>query len=225
MRQNTTFSHAQQLRSSRQIQVNFWRDHSAGVNKEPRSLARRYLMGSQMRLRPWPFTLFEIHTPLPPEMVFNVLQSHSEPTRFLRGWGDHKYFEGECSEAGFKLRRVIQYQNSFLPVINGRIIREGAGSLIKVQMRLHVFAAAFMAFWFGTLVWISLSATPNFFANLAKADHAALLTIAMGVFGVALMSGGFWFEASKQQDKLVELLQSSKKPSSSGPFMSRFPVR
>jgi hypothetical protein len=172
-----------------------------------RRISPRFPKVPAMRFRLWPATSFEIHTPFAPEKVFGILQANTEARRFFRGWGDHLYFEGECSIEGFKISRIIQYRNSFLPVITGRITPEGAGSLVKIKMRLPVFASVFMTFWFGCVILFSLGSIPGFFAGLANVDSGALFPLGMVAFGIALTSGGFWFEAPKQKNKLTELLK------------------
>lgn len=159
-----------------------------------------------MRFSLWPATSFEIQTPFAPEKVFDILQSNTESKRFMRGWGAYRYFEGECTKEGFKISRVIQYRNSFLPVITGCIVPEGTGSLVKIKMRLPVFASVFMTFWLVIPVLASLISLPGLLAGLALTDPSALIPPSMVIFGIALTSGGFWFEASKQQDKLMEML-------------------
>jgi len=160
-----------------------------------------------MRFGLLPFAWFTIHAPHTPQKVRGILQSHSEARRFWRGWDDdHAYFEGECSAESFKFSRVIQYRNSFLPVITGRISSEGSGALVKVRMRLNLFATVFMIFWFGFLISASVASAPSLMEGLAKGDADALTILGLILFGYALVQGGFWFEASKAQDKLVELL-------------------
>ena len=59
-------------------------------------------------------------------------------------------FRGEVEGSDFKLRRVSQYGNSFLPVIVARVEarRDGGSQLIGV-MRLAYPTAIFMGVWFG----------------------------------------------------------------------------
>src|SRR5216684_9070318 len=71
-------------------------------------------------LRP-PFRKFELLTPMSPAHATRVLQEIVEPPRKW-GWPTstkHGYFEGRVAGSGFKIHRVIRYQSSFLPIIEG----------------------------------------------------------------------------------------------------------
>jgi hypothetical protein len=95
----------------------------------------------------YPHDNFEIQSPMSTEEILAVLDTEIDQ-KWFRWRSSGKRFTGVYSISGFKIMRVIWYRNSFLPVIEGTFNPSTSGTLIKVTMRLHRFAAAFMLIWF-----------------------------------------------------------------------------
>ena len=95
-------------------------------------------------LRP-PFRKYEFSTPMSPAHASRILQENVEPPRKW-GWptsSKRGYFEGKVAGSRFKFHRVIGYQNSFLPIIEGSFRRDGVGTVdrehaIGVAGRSHL---------------------------------------------------------------------------------------
>src|ERR1700693_2966435 len=88
-------------------------------------------------LRP-PFRKFEFSTPMSTERAARVLQEIVEPPRKW-GWptsAKRGYFEGRVAGSRFKINRIITYQNSFVPIIEGKFRRDGQGTIVNLNMRL-----------------------------------------------------------------------------------------
>src|ERR1700688_738630 len=88
-------------------------------------------------LRP-PFRKFEFLTPMSTAHAARVLQEIVEPPRKW-GWPTSMkrgYFEGRVASSGFKILRIINYQNSFRPIIEGNFRRDGLGTIVTLKMRL-----------------------------------------------------------------------------------------
>jgi hypothetical protein len=77
-------------------------------------------------LRP-PFCKFELVTPMSPAHAARVLQEIVEPPRKW-GWPSSTkrgFFEGRVAGSRFKIHRVIGYQGSIVPIIEGNLRRDG----------------------------------------------------------------------------------------------------
>ena len=72
-----------------------------------------------------PFDTFSLETPLAPGEVRARLAAAVEPKRRLRLGGGRCPFEGEVEGDSFRVSRVINYRNSFLPHVRGRVHRRG----------------------------------------------------------------------------------------------------
>src|SRR5579863_9268267 len=85
-----------------------------------------------------PFRKFEFSTPMSPAHAARVLDEIVEPPRKW-GWPTSTkrgYFEGKVAGSRFKIHRVVHYQNSFIPIIEGNFRRDGPGTIVTLNMRL-----------------------------------------------------------------------------------------
>ena len=156
--------------------------------------------GCDVRLLP--YHRFELSSPMKANDALDAMRARTEPVQWFRWqWpnsNNDKRFEGEITATGFNVRRVLGYRNSFAPRVIGEVQSQGAMSRIVVTMRPHAFVLAFVAVWvalFGVGVWFSSGGAPWF---------AALMIVA----GYLLVSGGFWFEANKQEGVLREIFRA-----------------
>ena len=91
--------------------------------------------------------------------VLQILQNNTSPQRIhlFSSSSNNKYFWGKITRDSFKIRRIICYQNSFLPIIVGKIDEMAHGTRIRITMRVHWFV---MAFFIGMLYFIFSAVTP-----------------------------------------------------------------
>ncbi len=133
-----------------------------------------------------PFDSFEIETLISKQEATAILGSRT-------GCEDTDCFRGKIQQDQFKIYRIINYRNSFLPIIPGKF-REGRGCvIISIQMRLNLFVLGFMAIWFsgiGCFVFITLC---------SKKWLALGLMMLLLLVGWALMNGCFWLRAKKNK--------------------------
>jgi len=121
-------------------------------------------------------------------------------------------FEGEVREDGFTISRVINYRNSFLPVIEGKVVAKGDGSELHVELRPARAVRLFLSIWLGFLgVFATLSFIP---LSRGEMDGLLLLVlpIFMGSFGIVISHAGFSHEHGRALKELSKILG---KPASS----------
>jgi hypothetical protein len=150
---------------------------------------------------------FTINSSLNSELIRRKLLEVVEPPQ-RNIWSfrkTNKPYEGEISEYTFKIRRIINYRNSFLPVIQGRISSEGMGSKIEIEMRLHTFVFMFILFWLGTVGNISILSFLSMIYE-RKFDPDLLIPFGMFTFGFLLASIAFKFETKVAKKFLIDLL-------------------
>lgn len=96
---------------------------------------------------------FTIFTPLvlktvdPIDVVRTKLIENIEKKRLFNSLRSNKIYQGEISETGFKISRIISYQNSFLPVIYGSLSETEEGTEIKIELMPHWFVIIFFLVW------------------------------------------------------------------------------
>lgn len=118
---------------------------------------------------------------------------------------------------GFKIRRVINYRNTFLPIVVGKMLpRFQGGTRIEVEMRMHWFAAIFMLLWAGFPVLILTTALLHIDIGILDSraprdskSHQFAAAIAMVMFGYALCAVAFNIEAQRARVLLLKLLDAT----------------
>jgi hypothetical protein len=147
-----------------------------------------------------PYHRFEITSPLKREDALAAMAKHVEPVSWFRfGWpnsANDKRFEGEVTIDGFNVRRVMGYRNSFMPVVRGEVQSAGAMSRIIVTMRPFIFVIVFCAIWCVAVITGLTAGSQIWFAAV------------MLIFLYLMVMGGFWFEASKQEQALKEIFRA-----------------
>lgn len=163
----------------------------------------------------FPHQTLIIDSPLRPDEAGVRLAAHVEPRRWIRfhfgamfGGGPRtRTFEGEVQGSRFTIRRIIRYQNSWRPEIEGWIEPAAQGSRIRVTLRLHRLVAVFMIVWLGAVGLITGTA-----ALAPQASGDALGVIVPGLmfaFGCALTAGAFTWEAATARRLLADLFEAT----------------
>jgi len=154
-----------------------------------------------------PFARFSIDTNLSHAETRNRLVAAVETRRFTFWSKSERPFLGRVEMNEFRIRRNINYRNSFLPIIRGCIQAQERGSRVQGTMRPHALVLAFLVFWCAGVVVIGGAVS---FAMLAESGRRAdaLLPVGMLLFAWLLTSIGFTFEARKAERVLRELVST-----------------
>jgi hypothetical protein len=159
---------------------------------------------------PLPYERLVIETMLTRGEVAARLREVTAPGRRLRfrSSAPEMVFQGTVSDRVFRITRVIDYRNSFLPVVRGRIEDAPAGARVEVSMRLHPAVFGFMLFWFGFLtiilvVIVAIAAIEQTFSPFF------VVPLGMFAFGYALTTGGFKVESRRSRERLEEILSAA----------------
>lgn len=160
-------------------------------------------------LRP-PFRKFEFLTSMSLEHATRILQSDVEPPRKF-GWATSAkrgFFEGRFSGNRLKIHRVISVPNSFLPIVEGSLRRDGFATIVTLTMRM-VWPVVFV--WFAILVflvWNSLTSD----SLVARSFAARIAVLAITVFMYLVASVSFAIEVRLAMRRLLGLLGSRSSP-------------
>ena len=156
-----------------------------------------------------PFERVTLHTELRADEVYRRLAAAVGPGRwFTDPWPAHgKPYQGGVTPTEFKIARAINYRNSFLPMVIGRIRSNAVGSVVEVVLRPHLFVAAFMTTWLTATAVAAISTMWEALSNDQNRPAAvmALLPAGLFVFGYTLMQTAFLAESKKAKRFLEEL--------------------
>jgi hypothetical protein len=151
-----------------------------------------------------PYEKFQIDSVLSAAEVLQQIEHRTGEKKLFSFRPSHE-FSGHVNEREFEITKNISYRNSFLPVIEGDVEQLSTGARVTILMRLHFAVICFMIIWF-TGVSIGCVAV---LTHLDRFSMPMLIPFGMLIFGVLIVSGGFWFEASKQKLRLIELLSKN----------------
>ncbi len=155
-----------------------------------------------------PFDRFVISSRERPTEALQALRLEVEPRkRFRFPRRGAKAFEGEISGSSFRIRRIIGYNNGFLPVVTGTVEPAPEGSHIHIHMRLSLYTIVFCAVWLLGVVLIGGSLLLAAAMEQTLMSPGALAPIAMVLFFVLLINGGFWIEAAMQKKMLADVFR------------------
>src|SRR4051812_39275980 len=105
-----------------------------------------------------PIRRFTLQSSKSMAQVQAALSSVVEPRRvFRRPFAvPEKPYQGQITGTRFRIQRIINYRNSFLPVINGEIRQQLGKTYIDISMRMNAFVIAFCCAWLGIVLTISV---------------------------------------------------------------------
>jgi len=106
----------------------------------------------------------------------------------------------------FCIKRVIDYGNSFLPLIKGNISENSQGTIVKIRMKLPVFVIIFMTIWLGRALFGSIISLYTLVTN--GFDKFLFAPFIMILFGILLPYGAFKFESNKSKKELQQIFEA-----------------
>src|ERR1700722_1009431 len=142
-----------------------------------------------------PFYSFHLSVPAPPDVVAERIRQVVSPApaswasltparKFSNSHGTP--FLGAVDQLSFLIRRNIQYRNSFLPMIRGKIVPTPTGSRVDGFMYVRPFSLVLMAISLGFLAYREsrlFNANPSLsFFPMAMILVAVALAVSLGKF-------------------------------------------
>ena len=166
-----------------------------------------------------PFENFVLTTSLSVDEVRNRIINNIEPKKeFLVSASKNtsKPYEGTFFNNKFKISRVINYRNSFLPVIIGEISQDWGKTEIKIKMRPIIFILIFDIIWLGitgavciTVLVVAILTFKDFFRD--GFSPVVLIPFGMFIFGYLLTTLGFKYESKISKEFLKTLFEAQYK--------------
>jgi hypothetical protein len=162
-----------------------------------------------------PFETLVYHSTLSREDLITRLENEIEAEKpFKFGVFNRSYskpYIGKIQCNTFEIKRVIDYRNSFLPIIKGQIQTHTNGSKIDVKMNLVGIVKFFMIFW---LAGVLLSCLVTIYDVVVKngfddeSGFFMFIPFLMLIFGAVMVSVGFKVESKKSIKDLEQILKA-----------------
>lgn len=171
-----------------------------------------------------PFENYSLMSKLTVEEITKRLADNIEPKNNFRFTGlnksTNKPYEGQIERDRFTITRIINYRNSFLPVITGQISTFLGKTQINVKMRPTTYVLIFMSIWLGTvgLICLGILFFGIFqFRQVLQDGFSPMMLIPFGMFlfGCLLTTLAFKAESKKSKYFLATLLQGEEQTTQS----------
>lgn len=153
-----------------------------------------------------PYDEYTLKTKLSFKEVKRRISSNVVPTRSIK---EHffeetdKMFEGYVSESNFKLNRLINGRNSFLPLIEGHLFIQDEITIIKIYSRT-LYWKLILFFFAGVFFFFALNGFNRFFNTKENIYFPLLLPVVTYLF--SLISFNVMNKKTKQF--LIKLLDT-----------------
>ena len=156
-----------------------------------------------------PYEKLIINTNLTSEEIIEKLNEYIEPYQPFRNKfkPPNKPYNGKIDGNNFTIARNINYRNSFLPIVKGKIISDYQGSIINITLSLHPVIIVFIGFWLymtggmGFFFLISMITSGEFMLG-------GLIPLGMFIFGCLLTIIPFKVEAKIAKKFLQDLFST-----------------
>ena len=153
-----------------------------------------------------PYDSFQIETPLSLEEAHKKFNSQvfQHQLGFVRRSTNYP-FHGKIQDNEFRIERSMRRQNSFLPLVTGKLSESKLGTLIEVEMGLRPSVLIFMLVWLG---FFSVAIFNGLFLHMGLSPwiYTALVLLSCA----AILLGPFWYEAIKQKKMLLDLFEGKE---------------
>ncbi|MNK22893.1 hypothetical protein D3C87_411750 [compost metagenome] len=152
-----------------------------------------------------------LHTSLSRTEALKKLRDNiGSPGTFLERIEDNRSFEGTITDNSFAIKRIINYKNSFLPIIKGEFSEMANGTKISLVMKPDPNIIKFMMLW---LAGVFLGIIVLLFVGFTKegSHYAALFPCGILAMGIGIITVCFNTERAKAKTKLIEILEAEVK--------------
>ena len=140
------------------------------------------------------------------DIVREIINSSIEPCKIFGYSNSNKMFCGHIEDSSFKIRRIIKYRNSFLPILKGNILDQE----VIVTIRMNHFANIFMSIWMLYAVVGFIFSTVFIIVLLlsGKFEILSLPGLILAPAGFLMLKIGFWKEVKKAETELTSIINS-----------------
>ena len=153
---------------------------------------------------------YNLDTNDPIEVVLSRLKANVDRDRIVRVESKQdKSFHGTISSDGFKIRKIVNYRSSYVPTIEGKLIKRTYGTNVRLKVYAHPIVLLFMIIWFSLLVGFIIMTLLSTFSNTTALIVIPFLLI-FGLVGISSASSGYKKEWKKSEDLLYKIIKNEK---------------
>ena len=155
-----------------------------------------------------PFHKFQLECNNTCDGFLEKLSQETDKRIIFRNGNSNKKFEGEINffQNKFNINRILNYRNSFYPIISGKVFSEDNIAKIEIFMRMTIFTNVFMLVWFLITGFFTYLALQEQLSNTNFDYEPVLTSFCFFAFGYILMIVGFNYEVRQAKRNLKDLI-------------------
>lgn len=136
--------------------------------------------------------------------------SRNEIINKIQRSGEYQPIRQGYKDSIFDIKRTISYQNSFQPMITGRILEGQNLSTIDVEMKPHQFVSIFMTVWLGFALLVCILFLIN--TTIEELGVFFFIPWIMVIMGTVIFYGAFKYESTRSKKDLQRILEAEIVP-------------
>ena len=156
----------------------------------------------------FPYESYKLITKLTPDAIRLRLQENIEPQKLFRlnfiSNSSTKFFEGAVNYNKFRIQRIIGGRNSFLPIIEGKILNIAIDTEILITMRMAIYTYTIWLIVTGVLLFAFVLLIKSM-SSKNQFNSGIIILSAMIIFNYLFAVLSFKWESSKAKKFLDNL--------------------
>jgi len=158
-----------------------------------------------------PYRKIILHTSLTKDQCRETLRNNmvlGSPDSFSHSNPHNVNLLGTTYGDTFKACRIIDYRNSFAPIVYGqfRTVSDGTKTIIKFRMRDFVLVITII--WLSGTLLASIAGAISVISNNEAISGANIIPAGMFIIGMLLINMGFDVEYAKAKAELIQIFKA-----------------
>lgn len=152
----------------------------------------------------WPYLEEQIDSGKTLRDIRMILQSVTDSRKIA--FSVNNEFFGQVYPLGFRITPRLNYRNSFVPVLTGKMTEKEEGTTVEIILQIHILTRIFLTVWNGIACIIFLCAILALFTGGPEQISIMIVSVGLLLFGQVFPRCGFYGPAKKALERLKELL-------------------
>ena len=152
----------------------------------------------------WPYLEEQIDSGKTLRDIRMILQSVTDSRKIA--FSVNNEFFGQVYPLGFRITPRLNYRNSFVPLVTGKMTEKEGGTTVEITLQMHILTRVFLTVWNGIACIIFLCTILALFAGGLEQIFIFIVSICLLILGQVFPRCGFYGPAKKALERLKELL-------------------
>lgn len=151
-----------------------------------------------------PYLEEQIYSDKTPEDICMILQSVTD-SRKVAIYANAEFY-GQVHLLDFRIAPRLNYRNSFVPVLTGKMTEKKGGTAIEITLRMHILTRVLITLWNGMACFCFLCAVMAVFTGGLEQMTLIIVSLGLLILGQAFPRCCFYGPAKNALKRLKELI-------------------